>query len=351
MHDGPATRLLRWHRAAGRKLPWRTPFPRDPYRTLVAEVMAQQTQIDRVVPAYARFLAAFPTLEDVAAASEDHVLRLFTGLGYYRRARLLHAACRAVAARGRWPGERAELARLPGLGAYTSAALAAFCFGGDDPPVDGNLARVAARVGALAHPSRSTGLLRAAGAFARALHAEAPTPVLWEALMDLGSTVCTPAAPTCHLCPLADACRARSSGRIAELPVPAARRAAEPHTWAALWVRRADGRVLVRRVPAGPLLAGLWLPPFGTVEPDRETPRDIAQRLASDLGLSGPLVPLPPVRHAITHRRITVHAFRPAAAAPGVREASGAERWVDPLAADLATSSLLAKLARAAERR
>lgn len=347
MSDGSATRLLRWYRAAGRDLPWRGPFPRDPYRTLVAEVMAQQTQIDRVIPVYLGFVRDFPTLQDAASAGVDAVLRAFTGLGYYRRARLLHAALVAVDAAGGWPQYAKPLAALPGLGPYTSAAVAAFCFGAAEPPVDGNIARIAARVRSLEHPTGSRELLRAAAAFARGLHAAAPTPEVWEALMDLGATVCTPVAPACGGCPLAADCRARAQGRSAALPAKRPRRPAERHVWAAIWARRSDGRVLLRQVSMGPLLEGLWLPPLAEVPP-HEAPLAVGERLARSLGFSGVLQALPPVRHAITHRRLTVHGFALHLDELSVGEAVDRGRWALPSDPSLATSTLLHKMARAA---
>ncbi|HLE60401.1 MAG TPA: A/G-specific adenine glycosylase, partial [Thermoanaerobaculaceae bacterium] len=130
-----AERLLGWFRAGRRDLPWRAPFPRDPYVVLVSEVMLQQTQVDRVVEAFRRFMKRFHSLEALAEAPEEDAVHAFSGLGYYRRARLLHASARAVVERGGWPRSARELARLPGFGPYTSAAVAAFAFAGDDPPV------------------------------------------------------------------------------------------------------------------------------------------------------------------------------------------------------------------------
>ena len=173
---GDGLRLLEWFRGRRRAFPWRTPLPRDPYAVVVAEVMAQQTQIERVVPAYGRFVARFPTLASLAAAAEDEVVHAFSGLGYYRRARSLHRAARAVVAQGAWPTTHEELRQLPGFGDYTAAAVAAFCFGGKRPPVDGNIARVAARVRALMLPLGSAKLIRAAEDLATVLFAETDTP-------------------------------------------------------------------------------------------------------------------------------------------------------------------------------
>jgi A/G-specific adenine glycosylase len=340
---GPARTLLRWFRDAARPLPWRGDLPRDPYRVLLSEVMAQQTQLDRVVPAYEAFLARFPTVEALAAASTDQVLEAFTGLGYYRRARSLHAAARELAAGGGWPTAFPELRRLPGVGAYTAAAIAAFCFGGTEPPVDGNVARVAARVRALALPLGSPALARQAREFARDLHARVRTPLLFEALMELGATVCTPAAPRCQDCPLRHGCAAAAAGAVASYPLPRPQRAVEDRRWVALWLERADGRVLLARVPEGALLGGLWLPPFAELA-GRRAPATVARSLAALAGHPGTLERVAPVAHAITHRRIEVMPFVGAWSGARVAEERPGWGWHDPDRLSVGTSTLLAKL-------
>ena len=338
-----ADALLAWFRAARRELPWRTAFPRDPYAVLVSEVMAQQTQIGRVAAAYSRFMQRFPTLESLAAAGEDEVVHAFSGLGYYRRARLLHAAARAVAVRGGWPTGPADLRALPGFGAYTSAAVAAFSFAGREAPVDGNVARVAARVGGLPLAMGSAPLLAAAREIAQRLFDEAGTPEVWEALMELGATVCTPAAPRCHACPLSAGCTGFREGTPQRYPLPRRQRAPEAHRWAALWVERGDGRVLLRRVERGAVLAGMWLPPFRELAPGTDAAA-AATAMAADAGLDVRLSPAPPVRHSITHRRIEVLPFTCRLTTPRVAETADGWSWQDWRAPAVPTSSLLAKL-------
>jgi A/G-specific adenine glycosylase len=337
--------LLDWFRSAPRLLPWRGPFPRDPYLVLVSEVMAQQTQIDRVVPVFQRFVARFPSVEDLAVSEPDAVLELWSGLGYYRRGRLLHEAAKAIVARGAWPRTRAELAELPGLGPYTSAALAAFAFGGTDAPVDGNVCRVTARVEAHALPLGSPSLHRRGEHFARLLFDDVRTPEVWEAIMELGARVCTPRAPRCPTCPFRPRCRASRSAHPESYPLARPQRPSEDQRWVAVWIVRDDARVLLRRVADADLLGGLWLPPFAALGEGAD-PARLARALAADAGCPGRLRRLPrPVRHAITHRRIEVLPFvAPPVAAAAVAEVRDGWRWESVEAPAVPTSTLLHKL-------
>ena len=341
--EGLGTSLLGWFRRRRRKLPWRGAFPRDPYPTLVSEVMLQQTQVDRVVPVFTRFLERFPTLEALAEAEEQEVLLAFSGLGYYRRARALHAAARAVAAAGAWPETAAGLRRLPGIGTYTAAAVAAFAFAGDEPFADGNIARVAARVKAIEARVGERRLKDAAGDLAASFFADTGTPEVWEALMELGATVCTPAAPRCSECPLGHACDARAQGRAAALPLPRPQRARERHRWVAVWLSRPDGRVLLRQVPAGELLAGLWLVPHRSLH-DGEEPGVAATELARTTGHRGALSPRTAVRHGITFRTIEVLPFVGRVSSSRVAEPAPATIWADPSVPEVPVPSLFAKL-------
>jgi len=345
MRRGASRRLLVWFARHRRDLPWREPFPRDPYFVLVAEVMAQQTQIERVAPAYRRFLARFPTVAALAAAPVDDAVHAFSGLGYYRRARQLHQAAVVIAAGG-WPRTVAVLRRLPGFGAYTSAAVAAFAFGGSEPPVDGNIARITARLEAEKLRLGSAALLQRARAAATRLHREQPVPEVWEALMELGAIVCSPARPRCTECPLATLCAARAHGDPESYPLPRRTRPREDQLWTALWLERADGRVLLRRVNEGALLAGLWLPPFRLVRDERHA-RTVARALAGEAGYSGALAAAETVRHTITHRNIRVVPFVLQVAALSARDRDGGWSWQPADAPTVPTSSLLAKLARA----
>ncbi len=337
-------RLLEWFLAARRELPWRGPFPRDPYAVLVSEVMLQQTQVERVIGGYLAFMRRFPILGDLAAATEDEVVEAFSGMGYYQRARRLHRAARALVERGGWPTSAAGLAALPGLGAYTSAAVAAFAFAGDEPPVDGNLVRIAARLTALPLRPGSAALARCAGDLARELRGEAGGPEAYEALMDLGATVCTPRSPACGACPLRPSCA--GAGAPERYPQPRRLRPPEEEVWVAVWLAGPAGTVLLRRIDGGSLLGGLWLPPL-VVLGAGDDPTAAATALASSLGYRGSVEAVGAVRHSITHRRIVVWPFVGSWKPRQVAESAAEVRLRNAESPGLPTSSLLGKLRRA----
>lgn len=339
MEAGP---LLAWFSKHRRSFPWRSQFPRDPYVVLVSEVMLQQTQASRVALLFSRFLERFPTLESLAEAKEDEVVAAFAGLGYYRRARSLHRLAREVALRG-WPQKAQELEKLPGLGPYTAAAIAAFAFGELSPPVDGNLCRITARLFALDGPHGSPTLKAQAQQLAQRLADATASPEVFEALMELGATVCTPQKPQCPACPWAARCAAFLSGKPTAFPRPQPQRATETLTWVALWVENAVGEVLLRKLTEPPLL-GLWLPPLHRGDGD---PQHRALALARETGCTATPTWVGSVRHHITHRRITVMLFR-AEPPLGVRETANGFRWALP-SAFLPTSSLAKKLAQLAK--
>ncbi len=254
-----AARLLHWYDRHRRRLPWRAaPGARpDPYRVWLSEIMLQQTTVAAVEPYYAAFLARWPDVAALAAAELDEVLHAWQGLGYYARARNLHACARAILERhrGEFPAEEAALRTLPGIGAYTAAAIAAIAFGRKATAVDGNVERVMARLHAVAVPlpDAKPELRR----LAAQITPEARPGDYAQALMDLGATICTPRKPRCALCPWAAACRARRAG-IAEA-LPARRpKPLRPHRYGiAFWTVRSDGCVLLRRRARSGLLGGM----------------------------------------------------------------------------------------------
>jgi A/G-specific adenine glycosylase len=335
-------RLIAWFRRARRELPWRVE-PRDPYRVLVSELMLQQTQVERVVPRYEAFVERYPDLETLATADEEHVLEAWSGLGYYRRARLLHRLAREVTADGgQLPRSASELERLPGIGPYTAAALASLAFGEAAPVLDGNVLRVASRVLALEGDPRTASGRRRILSWVATLMRDRPPGEVNEALMELGSTVCRTTAPACDRCPLAAACAARMEGDPEAYPPARRTRIAEDHRWVAACVIDREGRWLLRRVADGPILRGLWLPPFGDLA-NGTAAVEQARRMAG-IPTGGAAVAAT-VDHGITHRRIRVVPVR--LELGGTPAASPDERWWAPGTPPPATSSLLAKLVEA----
>jgi A/G-specific adenine glycosylase len=295
-----ASRLLAWQARHGRHdLPWQT--DRDPYRVWLAEVMLQQTQVSVVIPYFTRFCRRFPDFAALAAAPLDEVLALWAGLGYYARARNLHACARLVVERhgGRLPLDAATLAELPGIGRSTAGAIAAFCAAAREPILDGNVRRVLMRHfgidGDPASPAVTRRLWQQAGAL---LPSSQRMPTYTQAIMDLGATVCTRRAPRCESCPVAGTCVARRTDRVDELPAPRSRRPERTRrAWALLALH--DGRVLLqRRAPAG-VWGGLHsLPQFDSMAALR--------RAAAQLDPAPRLRALPSRSHAFTHFTLTL---------------------------------------------
>jgi A/G-specific adenine glycosylase len=343
--SGVVDQLLEWFRDSARSLPWRVE-PRDPYRVLVSELMLQQTQVDRVVPRFEAFVAAFPDLESLAGASEDSVLAAWSGLGYYRRACLLQRLARQVAAGpGELPATSTELGELPGVGPYTAAAVASLAFGEAVPVLDGNVLRVASRVLAFAGDPRSAAGRATLLGWLRPLVEHGPPGRVNEALMELGATVCRPTSPVCGRCPLAAHCRARAEGRPESYPPARSRRESVNLTWVAACCLDARSRWLIRQVTIGPILVGLWLPPIAAVE-GAEAPETVARRLVPGR-LAAPPERLQALRHSITHRRITVVPIRLRLTRAAEKAAEG--RWIDPLSDAIATSSLFGKIRSVSE--
>ncbi len=246
-------KLILWQRRHGRHgLPWQR--TRDPYRIWLSEIMLQQTQVAAVIPYYERFLARFPDIRALAAASEDEVLQLWSGLGYYARGRNLHGAAKIIAAQG-FPTELEKIQELPGIGPSTAAAIAAFAFGRRAAILDGNVKRVLARCFGV-EGERSQWALAETLLPARGIEAYT------QALMDLGATVCTRANPACTRCPVAEDCFALREDRIDELPA-ARKRKALPLRRATWLVLQHQGAVLLERRPSPGIWGGLWVFPEG----------------------------------------------------------------------------------------
>jgi A/G-specific adenine glycosylase len=276
-HSGFAARLLAWYDRHRRELPWRAPPGErtEPYRVWLSEIMLQQTTVAAVGPYFAAFLERWPTVEALAAAPLDDVLHAWQGLGYYARARNLHACARAVVERhgGRFPADEAALRALPGIGDYTAAAVAAIAFDLPAAAVDGNIERVLARQFDVAAPlpGAKPALRRLAASLVPLERAGDYT----QALMDLGATICTPRRPRCMLCPVRESCAARIAGTEEQRPVKAPKKPRPHRHGVAFWaVRESDGAVLLRRRPESGLLGGMIEVPSSEWTDD---PPDVAE--------------------------------------------------------------------------
>jgi A/G-specific adenine glycosylase len=294
-----AAAVAGWYARARRDLPWRR--TRDPYAIWVSEIMLQQTRVATVIPYWQRWMTRFPTVTALAAAPLDDVLAAWAGLGYYSRARNLHRGAADVVARhaGALPATVAALRDVPGVGPYTAGAIASIAFGARAPLVDGNVARVLARVFAVGADVKSTAgqktLWSLAGRVMDALPDGAAPGDLNQGLMELGATVCAPASPACLVCPLREPCRARATGRQDELPVlpPRKRDDALPLiARTALWIVDGDRVLLARRRPDG-LFGGLWELPAA------DTAAAAAAAIGAALVATGAVV--------MTHRQVLSH--------------------------------------------
>jgi A/G-specific adenine glycosylase len=316
-----AATLLAWYDRHRRVLPWRaapgaTP---DPYRVWLSEVMLQQTTVAVVIPYFERFVRRFPTLAALADADLEEVLGAWAGLGYYARARNLHACARAVATLGGFPSDPVALRRLPGIGAYTATAIAAIAFGVPGVPVDGNVERVISRLFAIEQPlpAAKGAIANAAAALGADPEARARPSDFAQALFDLGATICTPAAPACALCPWMEPCAARRRGIQASLPRKAPRPARPVRYGVHFTLADAEGRILLRRRPVSGLLGGMMELP-GTVWRDDPWPEPEALARAP---MPAAWRPAGEVRHGFTHFELRIGLYAatvPAISADGV---------------------------------
>lgn len=309
--------LLAWYRRHRRHLPWRA-LPgetRDPYRIWVAEIMLQQTRIAAVLPYYANFLEKFPDVASLARAPQPEVLRLWSGLGYYSRARNLQAAARAIIAQhgGEFPRTLEDALALPGIGRYTAAAVLSIAYDVPLAVLDGNVARVLARLFAMRGDLRAPRRWRQLTAAADQLLADS-APGNWnQALMELGETICTPQSPRCAECPIAGHCHARKRNLTEKIPAPRRKPKTVHVRIAAAILRDPSGRTLVVRDPGahdGVLFSRMWQ--FPAVQVKRHPRPELEKHLRSTLALDGAplaLEALPAARHGVTFRNVTLLPF------------------------------------------
>ena len=330
-----AARLIAWQKRHGRHdLPWQN--TRDPYRVWLSEIMLQQTQVATVIPYYQRFLARFPDLAALAAAPVDEVMAHWSGLGYYARARNLHACAQAVMAKhdGEFPRQPEAIAALPGIGRSTANAIAVFCFDARVAILDGNVKRLLARHAGIEGWPGSPAVESQSWRYAESLLPAAEVDTYIQAQMDLGATICTRSKPKCGQCPVADDCVARRDGRTAELPTAKPRKAL-PEREATMLVLIEDGRVLL--LPRPP--TGIW---GGLLSLPELPAGNDAQQEAARLGCTiRSKQALTPISHTFTHFRLTIAPLLCEARSADLAAEPGA-RWL--AAADLAQAALPAPI-------
>jgi A/G-specific adenine glycosylase len=304
-----ARQILDWYKKNARSLPWRE--TKDPYAILVSEVMLQQTRVDTVIPYYQRWMELFPTITSLAIATEDEVLRVWEGLGYYSRARNLHKAAREIFQKyaGVIPGTLTELQKLPGVGVYTAAAVASIAFNEDVVTVDANVRRVAARLFNIDDPAGSPALEERVHQAMRANLPAGKAGDYNQALMELGACVCTPHQPACTACPMQSFCMAYKEGVQDERPVRKAKKEI-PHyevTAAVIWQQ---GRVLLAKRPASGLLAGMWEFPGGKLQMGESYVHGLMREIQEELGAIIEVgEQIGAYHHAYTHYKVTLYAF------------------------------------------
>ncbi len=312
-HKTLQDKLLIWYQTYQRSLPWRGET--DPYKIWVSEVMLQQTQVATVIPYYDRFLSRFPSVQALAAASLDDVLKAWEGLGYYARARNMYKAAQTIVQEhgGQLPQTYQALRKLAGFGEYTAGAVASIAFGHPVAAVDGNVKRVLSRLFAIEDDITSKAGRTQLQSKADALAQQAFVPADWtQTLMELGATICTPTKPKCLLCPAQALCQGRLRGLAESLPVKPQKKSTPHYDVAAgiIYDSEARKRFLIAQRPLDGLLGGLWEFPGGKQEAGETLPECLRREIREELGLDIAVAELVTrVKHAFTHFKITLHAY------------------------------------------
>jgi A/G-specific adenine glycosylase len=302
-------KLLNWYRVQRRDLPWRS--TKNPYRIWVSEIMLQRTQVETVKPYYARFLAAFPTLRQLADASLDDVLKCWEGLGYYARARQLHRAARQVVREfnGVMPDRKADLLKLPGIGLYSAGAIASIAFGRDEAALDGNAMRVLSRLFNVGDAIEKNPTQKRLWELAERLLPPGRAADFNQALMELGATACVAQTPRCSRCPLEKDCAARRLGLEKTLPVHIARKP-RPQYHAAVGIIWRAGKILIAKRLEHGLLGGLWEFPGGKRKSGERWQACLKREVHEELGVEIRVGKrLAVVEHGYTHFKVTLYAF------------------------------------------
>lgn len=326
-------RLLTWFYQTRRDLPWRQTY--DPYHVWLSEIMLQQTQMDRGIAYFQRWIARFPDLSSVAAASEQEILKHWEGLGYYARARNLHRAAQIMVERhgGQIPCDYAQLRSLPGIGPYTAAAIASIACGQDIPVIDANVARIIARLYDLAEPVKKKECRLRVESLVAALLPAGKARFFNQALMDLGGLICTPRNPACSRCPLAESCLALLRGTVADRPVAAGRKETILIEMATAILCH-EGKIFIQQRLADDIWGGLWEFPGGRLEDAEAAEAAVVREYREETGMNVAVCGrITTVTHFYTRYKVVLHCFscRLADEQCTVRlEAAQQYRWVAP---------------------
>lgn len=321
-------RILDWYGLYHRDLPWRR--TKDPYAIWVSEIMLQQTQVDTVIPYFQRFIDRFPSVEALAKASLEEVLKVWENMGYYTRARHLHEAAREILLchDGRVPNSEEELRSLPGVGAYTAGAILSLAFGERVPAVDGNVRRVLSRLCYITDPLEKPKTQKAIYAIAEVMVPERNAADFNQGLMELGALVCSPRDPSCSTCPVKAHCLALKRHKVNCVPLRS-RKVVIPHKHmtAAVFNGKTGGRVLIVRRPPHGLLGGLWKFPGGEKRAGESLGEALERTVAEEVGIvADPGREIASVKHAYTHFRVTMHVFQ-CHGKRGRPKALGCDQW------------------------
>jgi len=304
------TKLLPWFAENKRSMPWRS--NRTPYRVWISELMLQQTRVDQATPYFRRFMKRFPSLTSLAKASQEDVLKMWEGLGYYSRARNLHKAARLIVEEmnGRFPSRYDEIIKLPGVGGYTAAAIGSLAFNQDLAVLDGNVIRVLSRLHGYTKDTRSSTARAELQQMAEALLVNGDAGNYNEAMMELGATVCLPMNPKCDVCPVGSVCLAAQSGRPTDYPVKAPRKKVPHIIVGAAVIRNRAGEVLIAQRREQDMLGGLWEFPGGKQETGETIQECVVRELKEELGINVEVDGfLTTVRHAYSHFTMDMHTY------------------------------------------
>jgi A/G-specific adenine glycosylase len=308
--DFPVSNLLDWYKKNKREMPWRNTS--DPYRIWISEIMLQQTRVDTVIPYYERFISAFPTVQVLSEAGRQQVLKLWEGLGYYSRARNMHAAAKTVASEldGQFPDSYDELLKLKGIGPYTAAAISSIAYGEKRAVVDGNVLRVLSRVYGIKDDIRLGSVKNEIQKLADAAIPEDHPGDFNQAVMELGATICSPKNPSCDRCPLSTECYAYNSVQTDIIPYKSSSKKIPHHQIGVGMITDEHGNLLIALRPDHVMLGGLWEFPGGKQKSDESIKETVARELKEELSVEVVVKEkFMELKHAYSHFKITLHAF------------------------------------------